>query len=218
MISESLARANHSRSSLANKFRQTEKTSHALRCERSEPRRMRCERTHAADCGRACLKVTAPDRVRKVAAPPASRFPLADPDPAHGRPDPAAGGAAAATASTAAASKSHRTAASATASAAAAPTTSRCAAPAAAASTAALCKLHAVAELDVFLVQDIERAQVDVEDFLLTEGDGGMRCDALWQCMLCHHVGRCAAYECQRHAGRADDGQGLPTLSLRSLL
>ena len=121
---------------------------------------------------------------------------LAGPDPAHGRPDPAAGGAAAATASTAATSKSHRAAASATA-AAAAPTTSRCAAPAAAAAAASACKLHAVAELDVFPVQDIERAQVNVEDFLLTERDGGMRRDALRQGMLGHHVGRCAARDCQ---------------------
>jgi hypothetical protein len=64
--------------------------------------------------------------------------------------------------------------------------------------------LHGFAELDVFLVEDIERPQVDVGDFLLAERDDGTRCVLRW-CMLCRRGGVCAARERQRHAGRAGE-------------
>jgi hypothetical protein len=70
--------------------------------------------------------------------------------------------------------------------------------------------LHAVAELDVFLVEKVERPQLDVGDFLLTERDDGTRCGILGRCRLCRCGGVCAARERQRHAGRADERQGFP--------
>ena len=130
--------------------------------------------------------------------------PLADPDPDRAYQYPAAA-AAASTAAATTAKGSHRAASAASAAAAAAAASSaHCAAPAAAAATASASKLHGFAELDVFLVEDIERPQVDVGDFLLAERDDGTRCVLRW-CMLCRRGGVCAARERQRHAGRAGE-------------
>jgi hypothetical protein len=126
-------------------------------------------------------------------SPKRFRVPLADPDPHRAYPHPAA--AAAAAASTAAAKGSHYAASAAPAAAASTATSAQCAAPAAAPSTASASKLHAFAELNVFFVEDIERRQVNVGDFLLTERDDGTRC-VLRRCMLGRRCGRCAAREC----------------------
>jgi hypothetical protein len=136
-------------------------------------------------------------------SPKRPRVPLADPDPHRAYQHPAAASAATTAAATTAAAKGSHCAASAAAAAAAA-SSAHCAAPAATAATASASKLHGFAELDVFLVEDIERPQVDVGDFLLAERDDGTRCVLRW-CMLCRRGGVCTARERQRHAGRAGE-------------
>jgi hypothetical protein len=144
--------------------------------------------------------------------PPTADFPSAVPDPAQGRPYHA-GSAASAAGYAAAASKAAHSAAAATpaaarhdaaaccaasagacraasagacraASAAACRAAACCAASAAsAAAAAACCNLQDFARLDVLLVEDIERRQADVRDFLLAEKDYGRRGGVLRRCI-----------------------------------
>ena len=133
---------------------------------------------------------------------PAPHFPSADGDPAQGSPLPARAAAASAAGYAAGAgSPAHAAAAASAASygaacaasygaacaaangaacAAACGGAASCGAASAASATAAGSgKLQALAEVGVFPVEDIERRQADVRDFLLTEKDDGRPCGVL---------------------------------------
>ena len=92
------------------------------------------------------------------------------------------------------------------------------------ASTAAHCELLSLTELGcsgVFPVEDIERRQADVRDFLLTESDFVTRGGVPRRNIRCRTAScrGCTARQRQRHAGDPQRRQGCPpTLSLRSLL
>jgi len=71
-----------------------------------------------------------------------------------------------------------------------------------AASAAVDCKSYALAELGfVFLVEDIERRQADVSDFLFTESNCRKRCGLLQRCIRCRCSCVCAACHRQGHSG-----------------
>lgn len=155
---------------------------------------------------------------------------VADPYPATGRPLPAASAAAyaqacatsppaspaSATSTTSAPNRaaapacapSYRAAASACAPgyrASSAPTSAAasCASSAPTAASAAVgCKSYALAELGfVFLVEDIERRQADVSDFLFTESNCRKRCGLLQRYIRCRCSCVCAACHRQGHSG-----------------
>ena len=164
------------------------------------------------------------------ATPPNNTAPLvADPYPATGRPLPAASAAAYAQAcatsppaspasATSTTSAPNRAAAPACAPgyrapacassryrASSAPTSAAasCASSAPTAASAAVgCKSYALAELGfVFLVEDIERRQADVSDFLFTESNCRKRCGLLQRCIRCRCSCVCAACHRQGHSG-----------------
>ena len=133
---------------------------------------------------------------------------LADRHPARRRPNPAGSAASAAAAAAAAATASaapNCTASAAshcTASAASRRATSHRATSAAAASAPGR-QLNALAKLGssaIFLVEDVERRQADVRDFLFTENNYGTRFAALRRYVRCRRSCRCAAH-CQRRPG-----------------
>src|SRR3974377_279054 len=165
-----------------------------------------------------------------VQPPPNNTAPLvADPYPATGRPLPAASAAAYAQAcatsppaspasATSTTSAPNRAAAPACAPgtppppspssrsrASSAPTSAAasCASSAPTAASAAVgCKSYALAELGfVFLVEDIERRQADVSDFLLTESNYRKRCGLLQRYIRCRCSCVCAACHRQGHSG-----------------
>ena len=73
----------------------------------------------------------------------------------------------------------------------------------------------------VLLVEDIERRQADVRDFLLTESDFVTRCGVPRRYIRCWPTGsrRCAARKSQRHPSDSQHRYGFPrTLSLRGVL
>jgi hypothetical protein len=139
------------------------------------------------------------------------------------RPTAAAAAASAAAASAASAAAPAAPAAS-TASAASA--TSGAASATSATASATSGKLFAEPGCSgVLLVEDIERPQADVGDFLLIESDFVTRCvtrcDVARRHIRCRSGGSCgcAARQRQRHADDSQHRYGfLPTLSLRSLL
>ena len=155
---------------------------------------------------------------------------VADPYPATGRPLPAASAAAyaqacatsppeaSAASATSATSAPNRAAAPACAPgyrapacassryrASSAPTSAAasCASSAPTAASAAVgCKSYALAELGfVFLVEDIERRQADVSDFLFTESNCRKRCGLLQRYIRCRCSCVCAACHRQGHSG-----------------
>ena len=151
---------------------------------------------------------------------------VADPYPATGRPLPAASAAAYAQAcatsppaspasATSTTSAPNRAAAPACAPGYRAPAcassryrassapTSAAASCASSAPTAAVgCKSYALAELGfVFLVEDIERRQADVSNFLFTESNCRKRCGLLQRYVRCRCSCVCAACHRQGHSG-----------------
>src|SRR3974377_2374515 len=163
-----------------------------------------------------------------VQPPPNNTAPLvADPYPATGRPLPAASAAAYAQACATSPPASAASATSAPNGAAApacapvycapgycapayrassAPTSAAtgCRASSAPTATSAAvgCKSYALAELRfVFLVEDIERRQADVSDFLLTESNYRKRCGLLQRYIRCRCSCVCAACHRQGHSG-----------------
>jgi hypothetical protein len=97
------------------------------------------------------------------------------------------------------------------------------AATSAAATASASGKLYVCTELGcgVFLVEDKERAQADVRDFLFAEDNFVAQRDVLRRQIRCGGSGRrrCAADHRQRHAGDSRRWYGFPqTFSLRSVL
>src|SRR4029077_7758397 len=71
----------------------------------------------------------------------------------------------------------------------------------------------------VFLVEDIERREADVRNFLLIERNFGKRCVVLGRYVRYRHSCRCTASQCKRCTGRRQSRSGYPpTHSLRSLL
>jgi hypothetical protein len=135
-----------------------------------------------------------------------------------------AAAAAQAAASAAAASGAAASAAAAAVSAAAPGAAAAASAAAVSSAAAVACrKLHVPAELGcrVFLVEDKERAQADVRDFLFAEDNFVAQLDVLrWQ-IRCGGSGRrgCAAGHRQRYAGYSHRWYGFPeTFSLRSVL
>ena len=163
---------------------------------------------------------------RPLRSAPASRPLPADPYPAHGRPLPARPAAAAAAAAACAASPASSAATAATAATAAfcaaaaftaAATFASAAALASAAATAAFGRnSYALVELGfVLLVEDIERRQADVRDFLLTECNHGTRRGVFRRYIRCRRSSNCAAPHRQRHPGGSTKP---PTISPRSSL
>jgi hypothetical protein len=136
---------------------------------------------------------------------------------------PAAASSAAAAAASAAATGAASAAATAAATASAATAAATTAATAAAATPAAGRKPHAFAEMGCsteFFIENIERAETDVGDFLLTEdGDGGQRGSFRRDIGCRGDCRRCAAGHRQRHSGSSPGRQGyFGTLSLRGSL
>ena len=131
--------------------------------------------------------------------------------------------ASAAAASGAAASAAAAAVSAAAPGAAAAASAAAVSSAAAAATAAASGKLYVRTELGcgVFLVEDKERAQADVRDFLFAEDNFVAQLDVLrWQ-IRCGGSGRrgCAAGHRQRYAGYSHRWYGFPeTFSLRSVL
>jgi hypothetical protein len=133
--------------------------------------------------------------------------------------------AATAGATTAASATATATAAAAAAAAATgtAPATASAAPATASAPPASGRKLQALAEVRCpaeLLIKDVEGAQADVGDFLLTEdGDGGQRGSFRRRIGHRGNCRRCAAGHRQRHSGSSPGRQGyLRTLSLRRSL
>ena len=90
---------------------------------------------------------------------------------------------------------------------------------ASAASATSLGELQAFAERLAFPVEDVERRQADVGDFLLVESEHGRRCDVVQRTIRRRrNCRRCAARHRQGHPGGPQCGQGCrPTLPRRRL-
>lgn len=105
-----------------------------------------------------------------------------------------------------AASAAASTAVSAAVSAASATSTAS-AAVAAVSTVSAFCQLYVFAELvrsGIFLVEDIERRQADVGDFLFAESNFVTRYGGLQWYICCRRgCGGCAACHRQRHTGKS---------------
>ncbi len=164
---------------------------------------------------RACQRNGRRDSLAEAATAPRQAATAAAAAPAAAATQPAATSAAAMSAAA--------TSTAATSAASPAAATSAASAAAAAASAAASGKLYVRTELGcgVFLVEDKERAQADVRDFLFAEDNFVAQRDVLrWQ--ICRGgSGRrgCAAGHRQRHAGDSHRWYGFPqTFSLRSVL
>jgi len=92
---------------------------------------------------------------------------------------------------------------------------------AAATSTATSGHLFTERRLEVFLVENVERAEADVGDLFLAEGEPRPRCGILGRHVRDRTGGRrrCAARQRQRHANDSQRRHNvLPARSLRSLL
>ena len=73
---------------------------------------------------------------------------------------------------------------------------------------------------DIFLVEDIERSQADIRDFLFTESYFVARCGVLRRRIRCGHLDcrGCAARQRQRQSGSPQQRHGACSTSLRNLL